>query len=149
MSTSIAANPNIGSSGLDGAMPLASSAPVQEDSASTAPAPVAASNDAPRFISPVIKVDNDTGLALLVVLDSNSGKEVSSYPSRMVVEEYSRRQAAKEVKVESTADGAQSIAAAAKAPPAPVASVAPVSSAPAPTAPVGTGTSSVSASSRG
>ena len=84
------------------------------------------------FASPVIKVDNDTGLALLVVRNADTGKEIETYPSRKVVEEYSRHLATSEVDV--------------KAPPAPGATVAANAAAPAPTAPVGKGTSSVSGS---
>lgn len=47
-------------------------------------------DNTPRFTSPVVKVDTDTGLALLVVRDGSTGKEVDQYPSRQVVAEYKR-----------------------------------------------------------
>ena len=47
-------------------------------------------SEPPRYTSPVVKVDSGTGLALLVVRDGDTGKEVEQYPSRHVVEEYKR-----------------------------------------------------------
>ncbi|EME68419.1 hypothetical protein H261_18427 [Paramagnetospirillum caucaseum] len=78
----------------------------------------------------MIKVDSGTGLALLVVRDGDTGKEVEQYPSRQVVEEYKRN-------IPTAIDHPQASSARApaaedvKAPPAPV-SAAP--SAPAPAA---------------
>lgn len=43
-----------------------------------------------QFYSPVSKVDPDTGLAVLDVLDTTTGKVVQQYPSKQVVEEYRR-----------------------------------------------------------
>lgn len=79
-------------------------------------------SEAPRYTSPVIKVDSGTGLALLVVRDGDTGREIEQYPSRQVVEEYKRN-------IPSPADQHQSVAKATapqpvedvKAPPAPVA----------------------------
>lgn len=53
-------------------------------------AELAVADNTPRFTSPVVKVDTDTGLALLVVRDGSTGKEVDQYPSRQVVAEYKR-----------------------------------------------------------
>lgn len=53
-------------------------------------AEVPVADNTPRFTSPVVKVDTDTGLALLVVRDGSTGKEVDQYPSRQVVAEYKR-----------------------------------------------------------
>ena len=147
MSTSITANPSLVSSHVDVAAPPPSP-PQSEEGVSVAQ--TAAVSEAPRFTNPVIKVDSDTGLALLVVRNADTGKEIETYPSRKVVEEYSRHQAPDTVKAAPVADGGQSLAVDAKAPPAPVVSAAPVSAAPAPSSVhVATGTSPVSAPSHG
>jgi hypothetical protein len=88
-------------------------------------------SEPPRYTSPVVKVDSGTGLALLVVLDGDSGKEVEQYPSRQVVEEYRRNipTAIDQPQSSSKAQAAEDV----KAPPAPV-SAAP-SAPPAPSAP--------------
>ena len=82
----------------------------------------------PRYTSPVVKVDSGTGLALLVVRDGDTGKEVEQYPSRHVVEEYKRN----------IPTAIQQPTEDVKAPPAPV-SAAPSAPAPAPVAPASSG----------
>ena len=92
------------------------------------------SPDGVAFASPVIKVDSDTGLALLVVRNSATGEELDQYPSKRVVAEYQRVQgvapdpsaASGTVPATgaSTSDNGQSLASDAKAPPAPVIPVA-------------------------
>lgn len=82
------------------------------------------------FTSPVIKVDSDTGLALLVVRDGSTGEELDQYPSKRVVEEYQRVQGSSgssESQAPAQAapsDGGASLAASASVPPAPVAAAA-------------------------
>ncbi|CAA7620224.1 conserved hypothetical protein [Candidatus Terasakiella magnetica] len=89
MSTSIEVAPNYRSSPTDAPVTSQRAAKQHEDNAERA-TPV---YEAARFSSPVIKVDSDTGLALLVVRDSDTGKELDQYPSQKVVEEYQRHQA--------------------------------------------------------
>ncbi|MBF0130824.1 MAG: hypothetical protein HQL33_12620 [Alphaproteobacteria bacterium] len=43
---------------------------------------------APKFMSPVIRVDASAGLAVLVVRDGDSGDVRAQYPAKKVVEEY-------------------------------------------------------------
>lgn len=86
------------------------------------------------FTSPVIKVDNDTGLALLVVRNTSTGQEIDQYPSRKAVEEYQRHQISDAAQVSAVSSNVaaaapvQSVAAVAdvKAAPAPVLTSAPV-----------------------
>lgn len=97
-------------------------------------------SEAPRYTSPVIKVDSGTGLALLVVRDGDTGKEVEQYPSRQVVEEYKRNIPSPADQQSAPAQGTapqQPVVEDVKAPPAPVAA-APSAPAPAP-APAPTG----------
>lgn len=92
----------------------------QEDNAAKAPHPV----DGIPFSSPVIKVDNNTGLALLVVRDSTTGTEVDQYPSKKAVAEYQRVQgSASEAPAPATAssENGQPLPENAQVPPAPVA----------------------------
>lgn len=62
------------------------------------PDPVAASQDASKassagqYISPVIKVDNNSGLAILQVRNGQTGETEQQYPSNKVVREYSARE---------------------------------------------------------
>ena len=84
-------------------------------------------SEPPRYTSPVVKVDSGTGLALLVVRDGDTGKEVEQYPSRHVVEEYKRNIP---TAIQQPVDDV-------KAPPAPVAAAS--APAPAPAAPVPSG----------
>ncbi|ARJ67022.1 hypothetical protein WV31_15760 [Magnetospirillum sp. ME-1] len=67
----------------------------------------------------MVKVDSGTGLALLVVRDGDTGKEVEQYPSRHVVEEYKRNipTAIDQTQTAIKAQAAEDV----KAPPAPVA----------------------------
>ncbi len=122
MSTSIAANvgprPAVPESHLN--QPPAP--PAHEESKPNTPHPV----DGIPFASPVIKVDNDTGLALLVVRNSSTGEEVDQYPSKKAVAEYERVQSSTSVPPSQAtpADNGQSLATDAKAPPAPVTPVA-------------------------
>ena len=119
MSTSIAANvPPRPAAPETHPTQTAQTAP-HEDTGTHAAHPV----DGIPFASPVIKVDSDTGLALLVVRDSSTGEELDQYPSKKAVEEYQRVQnsAAEQVSKASSSGNGQSLAADAKAPPAPVA----------------------------
>lgn len=86
--------------------------------------------DTPRYTSPVVKVDSGTGLALLVVRDGDTGREIEQYPSRQVVEEYKRNipSVADQHPGQTKAAAPQQPVEDAKAPPAPVA--APVAAAP-------------------
>jgi hypothetical protein len=88
-------------------------------------------SEPPRYTSPVVKVDSGTGLALLVVRDGDTGKEVEQYPSRHVVEEYKRNIPTAIEQPQSSAKGSAPAAEDVKAPPAPVAAAP---SAPAPAA---------------
>ena len=98
------------------------------------------------FASPVIKVDTDTGLALLVVRDSSTGKELDQYPSKKAVEDYQRVQGSSATQAaQPAADDGQSLAVDAKAPPAPV----PVVTAPSTGAATGSAPSAPSAPSGG
>lgn len=87
MSTSIAAN--VGPRTPDPLVASPQPAPHHEEQAKK---DAASSSDAIAFTTPVIKVDNNTGLALLVVRDGATGKELDQYPSKKVVEEYQRVQ---------------------------------------------------------
>ncbi len=49
-----------------------------------------------QYFSPVAKVDPDTGIAVLDVLDTATGKVLQQYPSKTVVEEYQRQMRAQE-----------------------------------------------------
>ena len=80
--------------------------------------------DAPRYTSPVIKVDSGTGLALLVVRNGDTGQEVEQYPSRHVVEEYKRNIPTAIDQPQSSSKAAPQAAEDVKAPPAPVAPAA-------------------------
>ncbi|CAA7619986.1 hypothetical protein MCP1_270012 [Candidatus Terasakiella magnetica] len=44
----------------------------------------------PTFISPVTKVDANTGIWVQVYRDESVGTEINQYPSKHVVEEYAR-----------------------------------------------------------
>lgn len=88
-------------------------------------------SEPPRYTSPVVKVDSGTGLALLVVRDGDTGKEVEQYPSRHVVEEYKRNIPTAIEQPQSSAKASAQAAEDVKAPPAPVAAAP---SAPAPAA---------------
>lgn len=92
-------------------------------------------SEPPRYTSPVVKVDSGTGLALLVVRDGDTGKEVEQYPSRHVVEEYKRNipTAIDQPQSASKAPAAEDV----KAPPAPVAAAPSAPAAPAAPAPSG------------
>ncbi|RAU23176.1 hypothetical protein CU669_03170 [Paramagnetospirillum kuznetsovii] len=83
--------------------------------------------DAIAFTTPVIKVDTNTGLALLVVRDGSTGEEKDQYPSKKAVAEYQRVQTgssdSKPAAAAPTDDGS-SLAADATVPPAPVPVVA-------------------------
>lgn len=76
------------------------------------------------FTSPVIKVDADTGLALIVVRDGSTGEQLNQYPSKKVVEEYQRHQAAPAEASKPSNDQGKSLTEDTKAPPAPVAAAA-------------------------
>ncbi|WP_068491111.1 hypothetical protein [Paramagnetospirillum marisnigri] len=82
--------------------------------------------EAIAFTTPVIKVDNNTGLALLVVRDGSTGEELDQYPSKKVVEEYQRVQGSTPAPTPATdssapADGGAALAAGAVVPPVAVA----------------------------
>jgi hypothetical protein len=130
MSTSIAAN--IGPRASAPETQLAPPPP-QHHEAEASKKQSASPTENIAFTSPVIKVDSDTGLALLVVRDGSTGEELDQYPSKKVVEEYQRVQGGtpdSSAPVAPTDSGA-SLAGNAVAPPAPVAPVAapPVSAA--------------------
>jgi hypothetical protein len=93
-------------------------------------------SEPPRYTSPVVKVDSGTGLALLVVRDGDTGKEVEQYPSRHVVEEYKRNipTAIEQPQASGKAPAAPEDV---KAPPAPVAAAPSAPAAPAAPAPSG------------
>ena len=125
MSTSISANVGPRSNGIES---LASPHPAashheeasKKDEVSTAgPFP---------FTTPAIKVDSNTGLALLVVRDGATGEELDQYPSKKVVAEYQRVQGSSPSEKPSSAvpaDGGASVAAN-----TPVAANAPVAAPP-------------------
>ena len=89
--------------------------------------------EAAAFSTPIIKVDNDTGLALLVVRNGSTGEEMDQYPSKKVVAEYQRVQGSSPSSSEPVASPDTTVAPSVDAtiPPAPVAPVAapPVSAA--------------------
>ncbi len=125
MSTSIASDAPLRSPVAEAAHPAAHAAqPATAEATETA-----SLSEPPRYTSPVVKVDSGTGLALLVVRDGDTGKEVEQYPSRHVVEEYKRNipTAIEPPQSSSAKASAEDI----KAPPAPVAAAP---SAPAPAA---------------
>ena len=125
MSTSIAANVGPRSAVPDTHLspPPAHQAQEEAKSANTVPP------EGLAFTSPVIKVDNGTGLALLVVRDSSTGEELDQYPSKKAVAEYQRVQggapessgSGSSSGPGSSSDKGQALAADAVAPPAPVA----------------------------
>jgi len=119
MSTSITANIGPRASGAD---PQQLPQPPHQQDATT-PTP-ATGIDAIPFASPVIRVDPDTGLALLVVRDSKTGDQLNQYPSKKAVEEYQRHQVAQTAP--HPTDHGETLTTAAVAPPAPV-SAAPAS----------------------
>ncbi|KIL97199.1 hypothetical protein CCC_00260 [Paramagnetospirillum magnetotacticum MS-1] len=86
----------------------------------------------------MVKVDSGTGLALLVVRDGDTGKEVEQYPSRHVVEEYKRNIPTAIDQPQSSSKASTAPAEDVKAPPAPV-SAAPSAPPAAPAAPVPSG----------
>lgn len=88
MSTSIEVAPNFRSSPTDVTVAPQRAAQQHESGAGGS----AHASDAAHFVSPVIRVDSDTGLALLVVRDGDTGKALDQYPSQKVVEEYQRHQ---------------------------------------------------------
>ena len=90
MSTSVSTTMSLTPTVPDSAGSVAPPHAAQQDSAAAEEAQ--AMTSPPAFISPVIRVDTETGLALLVVRDSESGKTVEQYPSRLAVEEYRRHQ---------------------------------------------------------
>lgn len=117
MSTSIASNVGPRSTVPDTHLspPPAHQAQEEAKSANTVPP------EGLAFTSPVIKVDNGTGLALLVVRDSSTGKELDQYPSKKAVAEYQRVQGSESPTSAQPTDQGQALAAAAVVPPAPVA----------------------------
>ena len=150
MSTSIAADTTLRSSVPETPHAVAPPPPAAEADAKVVPSV----SEPPRFTSPVVKVDSGTGLALLVVRDGDTGREVEQYPSRQVVEEYRRhiptsvgqqQEAAAAAASQSVAQSSQSAPVDVKAPPAPVVSApAPLPSAPAAPVSSGSGGKSVS-----
>lgn len=88
MSTSVSTNISLTTALPDSGQAAAPSSVSQDPVAEETRSAVAA----PAFISPVIRVDNETGLALLVVRDTETGKTMEQYPSRLAVEEYKRHQ---------------------------------------------------------
>ena len=142
MSTSIAADTTLRSSVPETPHAVAPPPPAADVDVKA----VAAVSEAPRFTSPVVKVDSGTGLALLVVRDGDTGREIEQYPSRQVVEEYKRhiptsvgqQQSAAAAASQPVAQSSEPAPVDVKAPPAPVVSApAPLPSAPA--APVSSG----------
>lgn len=121
MSTSIASNVGPRSAVPDTHLSPPPAHQAQEEAKSTNTIPP----EGLAFTSPVIKVDNGTGLALLVVRDSSTGEELDQYPSKKAVAEYQRVQgsAAPEPSTGpgTSSDKGQSLAADAVVPPAPVA----------------------------
>ncbi|MDO8604966.1 MAG: hypothetical protein Q7R40_00385 [Phaeospirillum sp.] len=122
MSTSIASNvtPRTAAAEAHPTQPPAPPPHEPEKARAASPAEAAA------FTSPVIKVDNDTGLALLVVRDGSTGEELDQYPSKKVVAEYQRVQGGAPSSSEPTVtpDSGKAASVDATIPPAPVASVA-------------------------
>ena len=119
MSTSIAANvPPYTAPPETHVTPSSSPSTHEGACASSAPPPA----DGIPFGSPVVRVDADTGLALLVVRDSSSGEELYQYPSKQAVEEYQRVQSSGGAASDKAAasDKGQSLTTDAKTPPAPV-----------------------------
>jgi len=126
MSTSIASDAPLRSPVAEAAHPAAHAAqPATVEATETA-----SLSEPPRYTSPVVKVDSGTGLALLVVRDGDTGKEVEQYPSRHVVEEY-KRNIPTAIEQPQSSSAKASAAEDIKAPPAPVAAAP---SAPAPAA---------------
>lgn len=70
-------------------------------------------SDGPQYLSPVVNVDPNTGIAVLVVRDTTTGEELSQYPTRMAIDEYSKKLKANEANpsqsqpVAASADSAQ------------------------------------------
>ncbi|MFN3077872.1 MAG: hypothetical protein ABT940_13560 [Alphaproteobacteria bacterium] len=62
----------------------------QETQQQNNPKPETDSPSAPRFTSPVVKVDDNTGYALLLIRDTSTGDVQAQYPSRQAVQEYQR-----------------------------------------------------------
>ena len=119
MSTSIAASVGPRTSGPETLAHPHSPPPRQEEEVKKdSPSPAEA------FLTPVVKVDNSTGLALLVVRDGATGEELDQYPSKKVVEEYQRAQGSTAPDHSTSpvpADSGASLAVNATVPPAPVA----------------------------
>lgn len=118
MSTSIASDSPLRSPVAEASHVTAHAAPPATVEAKETPSVT----ETPRYTSPVIKVDSGTGLALLVVRDGDTGKEVEQYPSRQVVEEYKRNIPTSIDQPQSSSKAAAQASDDVKAPPAPVAS---------------------------
>ena len=56
-------------------------APVQPAKAPAEPQP---------FVSPIVHIDAQTGLALTIIRDNTDGNEIAQYPSKQAVAEYDR-----------------------------------------------------------
>lgn len=133
MSTSIASDAPLRSPVAEAPHAAAHAAqPVSVESKETASV-----TEPPRYTSPVVKVDSGTGLALLVVRDGDTGKEVEQYPSRHVVEEYKRNIPTAIEQPQSSAKASAPAPEDVKAPPAPVAAAPSAPAAPAAPAPSG------------
>jgi len=70
---------------IEPASSLAKVAPVAE--------PVHAAKAAPEaqaFVSPIVRIDAQTGLALTIIRDNSDGNTIAQYPSKQAVQEYDR-----------------------------------------------------------
>lgn len=111
MSTSISANVGPRSNGIES---LASPHPVASHPEEASKKNDVSTAETIPFTTPVIKVDSNTGLALLVVRDGSTGEELDQYPSKKVVAEYQRVQGGSSSEQPSSAvpaDGGASVAA--------------------------------------
>jgi len=71
-----------------------------------AAAPVQAPKPAPEpqaFVSPIVRIDAQTGLALTIIRDNTDGNTIAQYPSKQAVQEYGR--ASKAATPHSNGDG--------------------------------------------
>lgn len=66
----------------------------------------------PQYSSPVIQVDKTTGLALLLVRDTETGDVQSQYPAKQVVAEYGRAMRSSPLDVPSATESSETEASA-------------------------------------
>ena len=77
--------------------PISNSVPIDPSSGPARPAAVAApvheakaAPEAQAFVSPIVRIDAQTGLALTIIRDNADGNTIAQYPSKQVVQEYDR-----------------------------------------------------------